>query len=549
MKKLATLLLAAGMVLGSFAGAQAIDWKVRGAWKFEFGLYDGVNFSKDTTASQRTNARKRQYGIGGDTFGAAQRFDTWIEAVASENLSATLRLEIGAVDWGKAYKDANPRSAGGAMGQRGSIIGVRDAYLDWFVPNTELKIRMGIQPISTPGFAFGPSVIAQDVAGITASYKFNDNVSVTALWARPWNDNYATSNTYTTAEYGAPNSLDNVDFFGLLVPLSFDGFKVTPWGMIGAIGPNSFRNASSNAPAGYDFGGYGAATLVGLRPAYAQTHNRRAIPDAGNNNSVKGSQQYATAWWGGLTFDITAADPFRFALDAVYGSVTYADAGYMNRQGWFLTALAEYKLDWGVPGIHFWYGSGDNGNPRDGSEQMPVTHITNGGTSYSSMALYGASYTSISQPLEGWLGTPAAYTGTWGVGVKIRDMSFIEDLKHTIRLNFFGGTNSPQMAKYMRGIKNIGGVRGEYGIHDFNTLGGRGASYLTTQDYGVEVNFDHSYKIYENLELMVELGYMHLWLDQTRSVWGNNSAAAVNARRGVNVTDGLKATMIMQYSF
>jgi hypothetical protein len=62
----------------------------------------------------------------------------------------------------------------------------------------------------------------------------------------------------------------------------------------------------------------------------------------------------------------------------------------------------------------------------------------------------------------------------------------------------------------------------------------------------VEVNFDSVYKLYENLELWVELGYMHLWLDQSRGVWGSNPTLGV---RGVSTTDAIKASMTLYYSF
>jgi len=554
MKKLATLLLAAGMVLGSFAGAQAIDWKVKGDWVMEFGVFDGLTFSKNTVASQRSpgGQRKLQYGPGanntysGDTFQAGQRTNIWVDAVASENLSGSLQFEIGSFRWGQAGTDG-ARKAGGAMGQRGVNVGVRDAFIDWFVPNTELKFRMGLQPLAIPGFAFGPSVFAQDVAGVSTSYKFNDNVSAVAFWARPYNDNYTKALDGTSNANGVANAMDNADFFGLLVPLSFDGFKVTPWGMIAGIGSNTFTRGGLVTNAAGATTALAQPTLAnqtgvlnGLTPAFYSTHQRT------------GWKSYATAWWAGLTGEITAADPFRFAWDAVYGSVTYPSASYLNRQGWFLTALAEYKLDWGVPGLYFWWGSGDNSNPKDGSERLPVVDITNGGTGYSSMGFYGPSYTQRAIAGVSVLGSQF-HAGSWGIGARLRDVSFIEDLKHTLRVNLFGGTNDPVNAKYMLGKKVVNGQRQTSGLRDFNTPingnnGTDGNVYLTTLDYGLELNLDTSYKIYENLELLVELGYIHLWLDQSRSMWGGNSGG-LGAQRGVNVTDALKAFMYLRYSF
>jgi hypothetical protein len=571
MRKLATLLLAAAMLLGGVTGAEAIDWKVRGDWRFEFGIFDGLSFSKHTRGTQRDFGRNRQYGAGDDrdNFQAGQRIDLWLEAVASENLSGTLRLEIGGHRWGTAGTNGN-KDSGGAMGQRGVSIGVRNAYLDWFVPQTELKIRMGIQPIATPGFAFGASVLSQDVAGITAAYKFNNNVSLTAFWVRPYNDNYVGEtiplDNDNTRRIGARDEaaafMDNFDVFGLIVPLSFDGFKITPWGAIAAVGPNTFRGAAtrlSNAEArdalglannndghwrnNFTSGRARAQVLSGLTPAYYQTNNRRAA-----EFNARGPRDYATAWWGGLTFDLTAVDPFRFAFDGVYGSITWPGAGYLNRSGWFLTALAEYKLNWGVPGIYGWWGSGDDGNAKNGSERMPIVDMQTAITSYSSFGLRGEKSVGNAISNTNFLGEQF-HAGSWGIGVRIRDMSFLEDLSHTIRVNLFGGTNDPKMAKNMLGKRSRGIFEGGR-RSDFNDGATNSPVYLTTRDYGIELNLDTVYKIYENLELLVELGYMHLWLDTSRGVWGNgNDAAGQNTIRGVSTTDALKAFMHFRYRF
>jgi hypothetical protein len=131
--------------------------------------------------------------------------------------------------------------------------------------------------------------------------------------------------------------------------------------------------------------------------------------------------------------------------------------------------------------------------------------------------------------------------------VRIRDMSFLEDLKHTIRVNFMGGTNSPTMAKYILGKKSkVGFDNAKRSAYDGDFFNTGNNLYLTTQDYLVEVNLDSTYKIYENLEMLVELGYMHLWLDQSRGVWGASRAHNV---RGVSTTDALQASVTFFYSF
>jgi hypothetical protein len=267
-------------------------------------------------------------------------------------------------------------------------------------------------------------------------------------------------------------------------------------------------------------------------PGRWQTNNRRG---------AKGSYAYATVWWAGLTGEITALDPFRFAWDAVYGSVTHPDAGHLNRQGLYINALAEYKFDWGVPGLYGWWSTGDDSNPKNGSERMPVFDPWVPPNNLSSFGFNGATLPAASP--NGILGTNA-FAGTWGIGARIRELSFIDDLTHTLRANLFGGTNSPRMAQYILGKRQVG-ARGGL-VDDFNSAGGL---YLTTRDYGLELNFDSTYKIYDNLRMIVELGYIHLWLDQSRSMWGAGRTPGGATIRGVRVTDALKAAVYFHYSF
>ena len=66
----------------------------------------------------------------------------------------------------------------------------------------------------------------------------------------------------------------------------------------------------------------------------------------------------------------------------------------------------------------------------------------------------------------------------------------------------------------MKGTNNTEMVR-----HGGATLTNGGNSlYLTTADKAWEVNFDTQYKIYKDLTLAVELGYINL--DLEKGVWG-----------------------------
>ena len=113
------------------------------------------------------------------------------------------------------------------------------------VPNTDLKVRMGIQGLALPAFTTNASqILDDDVAAVSLNYQFNENVGLTAFWARPYNDN--NGYLYDGDKQGYKNYMDNMDMFAVLLPLTFDGVKVTPWVMYAALGPGMFNHENQN---------------------------------------------------------------------------------------------------------------------------------------------------------------------------------------------------------------------------------------------------------------------------------------------------------------
>lgn len=521
MKKLATLLLAAGLVFGAATGASAIDFKAKGQWIMNFDYGFGDSFVSKNRAGVKTSGSgyKKQ-----DDFNASQRVRLQLDAVASESLSGTVFFEIGDQKWGNA-------ETGGALGADGPVVEVKRAYIDWIVPNTDLKVRMGLQGLALPAFTTSASqILDDDVAGIVLSNKFNDNVTLTAFWARPFNDNYNAGYAKNAANY-----MDNTDLFGLLLPLSFDGVKVTPWAMIGAIGNNTTNPSIGYGKYALAKDGLGNATgryLNGMLPAvWADKAN-------GNNRLT----QYGTAFWAGITGEVTAMDPFRLAWDVNYGGVDYGKQQY-NRGGWYGSLLAEYKMDWATPGIYGWYSTGDDDNVKNGSERM-ATLDANGNNGFSNFAGNGNPYIAR----EGVLGS--TLIGTWGIGARLKDISFLEGLKHTFRVNYFQGTNSPTMAKYITGKKGYLDRPIDRSLtSDFNAT--QDGLYLTTQDQALEFGLTTDYKIYDNLTLFVDAAYIALWLDQSRSVWGGTHNGVVDGKytRSNSTTDAFNVNVSFVYDF
>ncbi len=217
--------------------------------------------------------------------------------------------------------------------------------------------------------------------------------------------------------------------------------------------------------------------------------------------------------WAGLTGEVTAFDPFRIAWDFNYGSVSYEDSR-ANRAGWLGSLLFEYKLDWAIPGLYGWYASGDDGNPANGSERMPSISVNNNNNGFSDFAFNGGPMVAR----EAILGYDMS--GTWGIGARLKDMSFIENLKHTIRLNLIGGTNSTTMTRYLTGhnsaytkITNQGPNAQQAGMNPL---------YMTTNDTALEIGLSNDYKMYDNFTVSLDAAYIATWLDQSKGVWGTS---------------------------
>ncbi|MDD2966356.1 MAG: outer membrane homotrimeric porin [Desulfovibrionaceae bacterium] len=472
MRKLCTLLLAAALLSCLSSPASAVDFKAKGQLVLSFDLGQNGDFKEDS------------YGYNGkqDNFNVRQRTRLQLDAIASEALSARVSFEINN-QWGKS---GNANWGGGSLGTDGINVLVKNAYIDWIVPNTELRLRMGLQSIALPSI-IGSQIQDDDAAGITASYRFNDNVTLTGLWSRMYNDNFTdpVSTSHTTQNNAA--LFDNVDLFALTLPLAFDGVRITPWLAYGMVGKNA------------------AGTSSYMNRPYLSTVNRH-----GSKNNA-----YSSLYMGGITGELSLWDTFRLAAEFFY---TGLDTGYErdNVNGWFGTVLAEYKLDWATPGLYVWYASGEDGDSSNGSERF-ITFAESARQQYSQFALNGSN-SNIAR--DGVMGQSLA--GTWGIGARLKDISFVEGLKHSLRVNYFGGTNDETAVLSSAQTNGFA----------LTSLGNN----LAMQESALEVGLGTQYQIYENLKLVSDISYIALFTDK-------------DIKRGYDKADAWNVNVSFVYSF
>ena len=468
MKRIVSLLAAAGFVFGSVAGASAIDFKAGGSFEMGYMWHNHPSFTNDPI----------------DRFGAATRINLKFEAIANENLRGVYQARIGTVNWGVQDGGVGGKSGAG-IGTQGVNVKTLDAYLNFRWPGTDLNVRMGLFKMNNPQAVKGkyadPTVLGERAAGLEATYTFNKNVSVTATWAR-------TANNGDGVISDPEDRHSKMDLIMLAVPVKTDILNVTPWGMYGMVGENAL-------PGGKNSSKYN----LGFRPV---------SPDGDSYANGKDGK----IWWGGLALDVKALENWIIKADAIYGhysadaigssvglvdstGATISRGGDPKREGWWFDAQVGYKMDFMTPMLTFWYSTGDDYSDLKNNEsgRMPVLSYTSGLTS-----LGGRNNIAATQDGSRDLMNSQGYTGTWAIMAHIEDIKFIDKLTSAFRVAYIRGTNDKDITKnWARSGKSIS------------------PWYLAENDSAWEFNLDNEYKLYENLGLWVELGY--IILDRNKS--------------------------------
>jgi len=479
MKRFLALALLAAFVLGAGVANAATTLKTSGEMQFAYTWHDNTNFF-DMDADNTSE----------DDFRAAQRTRVFFDWAASESLRAVVGLEMGTSDWGV--------SGGGAdLDSDDVVVEVKHAYMDFTWPNTALNFRMGVQSVELPYAVAGSPVFGADVAGILASYKFNDTVSATFGWLRP-QDADAGADTGGRAADGVN---DELDVLALIVPIKGDGFTFTPWLAYAIVGQNASLDANANVVRAYQ----------GLI-----------------SNATGAQNDNMDAWWVGGAFTTTMFAPFTIKADLVYGFTDGVngseEGGVGERSGWFFDAAVDYKMDMVTPGLFFVYSTGEDDDNSD-SERLPVLYNAAGYRPTSFGFGGGAGL------LGDWDGILAnTPTSLMVIGGQLANFSFVDKLTHTLRVAYAQGTSDEDY------------VKKGYAASNYNAYHGLA---LTTKDSFWEVNFDSKYSIYENLTGYVEIGYINLDLDD---MWKSHTTP-LGTLDTDKIEDAWKLAFCLKYSF
>jgi hypothetical protein len=273
---------------------------------------------------------------------------------------------------------------------------------------------------------------------------------------------------------------DQLDAFVASVPLNYEGFNLTPYGVYARIGEEVMNSQYTGM---FDTWTSFLGTIA----------SESADEDLYDDN--------VDAFWVGLPFGIDMIDPLSITGQFVYGSVDGGSSA-LDREGYFFDVSVDYTaMDLFTPSLYFYYSSGEDDDIDDGSETMPT--LRNDGYYY--------------PPAGAALGFNSAYGfgdgdysyaqyvphGVWSLGFALKDIQFVDKLSHSFAIAYSQGTHDEDA--FTEEVVALDKEDSRF-------------TEMTTEDSSVEVTFYNYYQIYENLKAVLELDYAALDMDE--DIWG-----------------------------
>jgi hypothetical protein len=499
MKYFARLYLFTAVLLVMTATAQAAtEVKMTGDARVYGVYFSGHNFTgwNDAAWTANTPAWTKAGTKTEDTFEIWQRLRVRTDFVASETVKFRLGIKIDNT-WGTGtYTAANPDSSG---------VLVYQAFLQFKWPGLEnVEVTAGLQDLSLPQSAiFSGSLIFDDTAAAMTvkAELIPDTLSTVVGFARMIDTNRTYDATTSQTD-------DELDFYFLTLPISVQGFKVTPWGILGIAGK-------------------GTGYYTAYASSFAQASFAEDLLSAGTLLSpTKWKNNQNPYFWAGSAFEVSALDPVKFYADVMYGAGAQNDRKKSKRGGWFIDFGAEYTaIDLLTPQVFAWWSTGEDKSNLNGSERMPHTRPC-WGPGGGSFLFDGGQILARNSNMG------MDPVGSMGAAASLKNITFIEKLSQTLTFAYIQGLNSPRAVRSLNYYLGAGNLYA--GSNPYFEMG----RDLTTNEHAFALNLDSSYMIYENLTARVETGWAHG--DFQKSVWG---------RRLVNKANDMGGTWKVAFGF
>jgi hypothetical protein len=474
MKTMKTLALAAALLLGATTLAQAAtEVKMTGDARVYGNFFSGRNFTGWNKTGTKTE----------DNFEIWERFRLRSDFIANEGVKFRLGIKVEDT-WGHGtFTAANPETA----------VQVDLAYLQFKVPGCQdIEVTAGLQDVNLPQssmFYMNP-VWSDKMAALTIKAPLIDNtLSIMTGFGRLIDTNRTYDATTTQVA-------DELDAYFLALPVTLEGFKATPWGMVSVVGRNadySYKDTTDVAEWGNNFNN----TLMSAASSVNRTKG------VGIGRWTNDQNPY---FWVGGAFEVTALDPVKFYADVIYGSGAGGDSKAAKREGWMVDAGVEYTgFDMVTPKVFAFWSTGEDKSTSNGSERMPYMRSYWGpGNSF----LFDNS-----QELGKGSNMYVSPVGNYGIGASLDKISLMDNLTNRLTFVYLRGNNSARAIRYAR----------TYLSDSYFSMG----HDLTTNEYLMGLNLDTKYMIYENLAAVMETGWAHGQFQE--SVWGHRMVSQADS--------------------
>ena len=435
----------AGLVLISNGLVHAIELKgmdndklkITGEFKVNFGATEHIDFVEHGKSSDADIDATRELS-----------FKT--EFIPNENIKGVASFQVGEGSTG-GYFGSPDAGLGGE--ESGDLIWELDSlYLEFKIPDTELTIRAGSQPVALPDGVYGSHILSETPAGVLVNSKITDYASVDAGWVR----------ISDLMEDGAKEQEDQADLFFAYSSMKFNQIKLTPYAAFARIGEDVIRESQN------EFGNYAFFDY----PALVQ----EAFSSIGNVSDATMVIDDVTAYYLGFRIDINPTDKFSAAASALYGDMDWeTETEDISIAGFFIDFTADYKLGFMTPEIFGFYGSG----PDEDDTDLNVLPTLIGGPSYTSSYFGGSRFNDNMFDSH-----DASYAvSMWGAGFKLKDI-YLGPVKNEFQFMYANGTAEDKLFEAPDDI------------------------LLNEDESFFEVNFNSEYEIMSGLTAATELGYI-----------------------------------------
>jgi hypothetical protein len=279
------------------------------------------------------------------------------------------------------------------------------------------------------------------------------NTSLTLGWSRFHTDVQDVSDDKEDLMWGA-------------VPIETKNFTITPYFAYATIGEDIFNGDADRSHWDYAyFDWYGFFEEITGRP-------------------IAAADDSTEAYYGGVNLSLSMFDPLNIAASVNWGQMEFktVDGQDPSAEGWLADLVINYKMDFVTPELIFSWSEGPDENDEDADMFPPLIPDTAIDTNFFDGSLINDADTFIGhQTLHN--------VGMWIAGLKFKDIHLMDRLTNEIQFLYIEGTADKDIFENPNRLNH------------YSTM-------LNEDSSAIVINLNTGYKLYDNLDILSEVGYI-----------------------------------------